>query len=1156
MLEVSYGDPPHQTRNEATSEESTVGLPSESSSLLEDEDAARGVELLRAVPCKTVQGRDITEDERFFMQSWSNQWRSVPLPALFFSKALTAPHPLPNELVFKARDFNAPEGCSSPWWVYMGILARLHLRTEKDSFRLRHIVSVEIAPASVDSADWKMGTLAHSTVVVNQVDWRLSLCCVDHAVYTSERTTTEYDIREDMPPCLHPDDGSVEIRLGLFPTMYTLERIKMKSVSVRPTAGLLNLGATCYLNSLLQTLFHVGAFRAGIFRATVDTDRTKLLTAPAPPLQEEATWRAPLEKISVVDPAEEGGLADPVNSSFQELTANGGLLSALQALFFRMTKAANALDTREVIQAFGWSELEMYEQHDAQELNRLLCDRLETELKGTPEEGLVEALFEGEFEQVIECTDVEFVSRRKETFSDIQLDVKNIPNLIEALKMYTEIEVLEGENLYHAEFHGPQRARKYARFLRFPPVVQFHLKRFTFDPTTLDMVKVYDRFEFPEEVDLSEFAAGSGLYDLCGVLVHQGCVNSGHYYAFTKRPDSPWVKYDDDQVTVVKDVHAVGDNFGGRTIHPWNYFEVISTDSIKRLHSAYVLFYIRRDAMVANFCREPSSPASRMEHLTGDKLLQPVDPADANPLLAKRFALMDYEMEVFNRAQHDLSTFVRVRLHTDESLRQLHPFPNGALATYSPLVTLKVDGGLKTEALWSYIYNGNVGYEYQARGLVPCLYWVDSEPWSSNQETETTKLWPVDLHKNEKEVDMRTACALVKDDRRALFLPFVAIDLIIQPMPVGGSREHQRIAAIQRLTVQTQVSMVKFYDNSSSLWNEHHYRYLGLVDCKSPSLLTSIKRLVSAECPEANLDSMTYESENSRQSRDAAGVGVVVYDERPQRRGVQEAVQDYLEHFARGVCFPTNAEKHSMEEMVYEAYETPVTEPMFRLYFGESSVNAGIPDPLKEPLIPLIPSISPREAEEAAHFTRSVEVQVLDFLRWRGVSTNVAGGYVDEPASPTTKLMSRILVAKVDTRIPLYVFWSWVAWRLGFDKTHMVHVKPTGSSLECAPAMVYDERQFGLHMLDLDHSVDRFRIFFVVYPVPAARLFVAPISAAVVRVANHFGELVAAAFVDLSSDSVPLIDVVSSMAQQQAPQLQDRWPEMDISTLPFSLLHL
>ena len=152
--------------------------------------------------------------------------------------------------------------------------------------------------------------------------------------------------------------------------------------------------------------------------------------------------------------------------------------------------------------------------------------------------------------------------------------------------------------------------------------------------------------------------------------------------------------------------------------------------------------------------------------------------------------------------------------------------------------------------------------------------------------------------------------------------------------------------------------------------------------------------------------------------------------------------------------------------------------------------------------------------------------------------------------------MSRILVAKVDTRILLYVFWSWVAWRLGYEKTHMVHVKPTGSSLDCAPAMVYDERQFGLHMLDLDRTVDRFRIFFVVYPVPAARLFVAPISAAVVRVANHFGELVAAAFVDLSSDSAPLVDVVSSMAQQQAPQLQDRWPEMDISTLSFSLLHL
>lgn len=36
--------------------------------------------------------------------------------------------------------------------------------------------------------------------------------------------------------------------------------------------GLKNLGMTCYLNSLLQCLFHVPAFRAAIFQMTSTTD--------------------------------------------------------------------------------------------------------------------------------------------------------------------------------------------------------------------------------------------------------------------------------------------------------------------------------------------------------------------------------------------------------------------------------------------------------------------------------------------------------------------------------------------------------------------------------------------------------------------------------------------------------------------------------------------------------------------------------------------------------------------------------------------------------------------------------------------------------------------------------------------------------------------
>jgi ubiquitin carboxyl-terminal hydrolase 7 len=50
---------------------------------------------------------------------------------------------------------------------------------------------------------------------------------------------------------------------------------------------------------------------------------------------------------------------------------------------------------------------------------------------------------------------------------------------MDSLNKYIQEEVLEGDNLYDAENFGRQRAKKGVRFIRFPPVIQFHLKRFT-----------------------------------------------------------------------------------------------------------------------------------------------------------------------------------------------------------------------------------------------------------------------------------------------------------------------------------------------------------------------------------------------------------------------------------------------------------------------------------------------------------------------------------------------------------------------------------------------------------------------------------------------------------------------------------------------------
>ncbi|CAN0460917.1 unnamed protein product, partial [Discosporangium mesarthrocarpum] len=110
------------------------------------------------------------------------------------------------------------------------------------------------------------------------------------------------------------------------------------------------------------------------------------------------------------------------------------------------------------------------------------------------------------------------------------------------------------------EEHGRQDAKKGVRFLKFPPVLTVHLKRFEFDMTTGSMIKVNDRFAFPREMDIDQYLDEEAerypdrpnRYVLHSVLVHSGDVHGGHYYAYI-RPSGTvgggqWCCYNDEHV--------------------------------------------------------------------------------------------------------------------------------------------------------------------------------------------------------------------------------------------------------------------------------------------------------------------------------------------------------------------------------------------------------------------------------------------------------------------------------------------------------------------------------------------------------------------------------------------------------------------------------
>ena len=239
-----------------------------------------------------------------------------------------------------------------------------------------------------------------------------------------------------------------------------------------------------------------------------------------------------------------------------------------------------------------------------QELSRVLMDKLDEKMKGTEAEGALTKMFVGKMKTYISCINVDYESSRIEDFWDIQLNVSGNKNLDDSFKDYIQVETMDGENKYFAEGFGLQDAKKGVIFESFPPVLNLQLKRFEYDFQRDAMMKVNDRYEFPEIWDASPYLSDgadrseSWIYHLHGVLVHSGDLNAGHYYAFLKpTKDGHYYKFDDDRVTRATTREALEENFGGdyqqangNVGHRNPYTRGWSS---KRSMSAYMLVYIR-----------------------------------------------------------------------------------------------------------------------------------------------------------------------------------------------------------------------------------------------------------------------------------------------------------------------------------------------------------------------------------------------------------------------------------------------------------------------------------------------------------------------------------------------------------------------------------
>ncbi|GIY89443.1 ubiquitin carboxyl-terminal hydrolase 7 [Caerostris extrusa] len=388
---------------------------------------------------------------------------------------------------------------------------------------------------------------------------------------------------------LDPDKGFIKDDTVILEVSVTADAphgVSWDSKKHTGYVGLKNQGATCYMNSLLQTLFFTNKLRKAVYQIPTESDDSSRSVA-----------------------------------------------LALQRVFYELQFSDKPMGT-----------LDSFMQHDVQELCRVLLDNMESKMKGTCVEGTIPRLFEGKMTSFLRCKHVNYTSSRKEPFYDIQLNVKGKKQvIIESFKDYCATETLDGENKYDAGEYGLQEAEKGIFFSSLPPVLHLHLLRFQYDPLTDQNIKINDRFEFPEQLNLEEFLkneeeSSPAVYTLHAVLVHSGDNHGGHYVVFINpKGDGKWCKFDDDVVSRCSKQEAVDHNFGG------NEDDI----TVKHCTNAYMLVYIK-DSVIAD-------------------VLQPVTEQDIPDQLVERLSEERRQETLRRKERNEAHLYMTVQVVTSDS---------------------------------------------------------------------------------------------------------------------------------------------------------------------------------------------------------------------------------------------------------------------------------------------------------------------------------------------------------------------------------------------------------------------------------------------------------------------------------------------------------
>ena len=370
--------------------------------------------------------------------------------------------------------------------------------------------------------------------------------------------------------------------------------------------GLYNLGSICYMNSILQQLFMVSAFRFAIMGCDDNMNPES----------------SSIEKFGVED---------------------DNLFHQLQVMFTFLTLSEKKdFNPKYFCKSFKDSDgkpINVKIQQDSQEFYNNFIDKIENGLKNTKYKYIIKDVFTGKTCSSLFCGSCQHVSYNFENLNNLTLEVNNINNLNDSLKKFILPEFVD--NFKCEGCKQLVTIKKTTTLYQLPNILVIYLKRFSMNYENNMAEKTNSKFDFPDKINLKKFCIEMSKkeeiinsddiyfkneeyyeYVLKGVNIHSGDASGGHYISlidikregngnimktFKGNENSKWLKFNDSNLSQFDPKNIPSQCFGGQYVENSQCAYLLIYEKIKKTPIKIIIdkknIFEEEDKNIINFSK-------------------------------------------------------------------------------------------------------------------------------------------------------------------------------------------------------------------------------------------------------------------------------------------------------------------------------------------------------------------------------------------------------------------------------------------------------------------------------------------------------------------------------------------------------------------------